>query len=67
MRIKELRKEKGFTQKELSDRSNVSQGKICEYETGKVLPRIDTALKLATALGCTLDQLMESELSDKAG
>lgn len=57
MNLKELRKAKKLTQTQLSSLSNVSQGKICEYESGKTLPRLDTAARLAKALGCSLDEL----------
>ncbi len=57
MNLKALRKAKNLTQAQLSSLTNVSQGKICEYESGKTLPRLDTAAKLAKALGCSLDQL----------
>lgn len=67
MELRALRKAKKLTQKKLSVLADVSQGKICEYEAGKVLPRVDTAIKLAKALGCTLDELMGSGVSEKAG
>ena len=57
MKLKDIRKAKHLTQKQLSLLCNVSQGKICEYEQGKSLPPLDTAAKLATALDCTLDEL----------
>ena len=57
MNLKAPRKAKNLTQAQLSSLTNVSQGKICEYESGKTLPRLDTAAKLAKALGCSLDQL----------
>ena len=57
MKLKDLRKAKHLTQKELSMLCYASLGKICEYEQGKSLPRLDTAAKLATALDCTLDEL----------
>lgn len=57
MKLKDIRKAKHLTQKQLSLLCSVSQGKICEYEQGKSLPRLDTASKLAAALDCTLDEL----------
>lgn len=61
LRLKELRQFKGYTQKKLSILASVSQGKICEYESGKTIPRTDTAIKLADALDCSLDELMGQE------
>lgn len=67
MKLKELRKQKGYTQQKLSLLSEVSQGKISEYEKGEVIPRADTAMRLAEALGCTLDELMGKNPEAKAG
>ena len=53
VRIKELRKVKGWSQAELSRRSGVAQGMISRMENGQVdsvhLPALE---KLAKALGC---------------
>lgn len=56
-----LRKEKGFTQKELADRLNVSDKAISRWETGKGFP--DTALlkPLSEALGISVGELLEGE------
>ena len=58
MELKLIRKDRGYTQKKLSELSGVSQGKISEYENGMTTPRIDAAAKLASALGITLDELV---------
>lgn len=59
-----LRKErlrKGITQHELSRKSGVKQSIISNIETGDTKnPRLDTALRLAAALGCKLDDLVEA-------
>ena len=58
-----LRKErirKGITQHELSRKSGVKQSIISNIETGDTKnPRLDTAMRLAAALGCKLDDLVE--------
>ena len=41
----------------LSERSGVSVSQIYNYLTGGRMPRLDTALRLASALGCRLDEL----------
>ena len=48
--IIQLRKEKGFTQKELADKLNVSDKAVSRWETGKNYPDIETLQKLATVL-----------------
>ena len=58
--IAKLRKELGLSQAELSRRSGVKQQTICMLETGKrKAPRLDTAAKLAAALNCTVDELLQ--------
>ena len=65
MNLKKLRQAKNLTQAQLSAISSVPQSKICEYEKNRTLPRLDTAEKLARALGCTLDEL--AGLTERAG
>lgn len=56
-----FRKEKGWSQKELSDKAGVSQTYISELEAGKKQPTVLIAQKLATALGITLSELLNEE------
>lgn len=57
-RIKELREACNMTQEELSEKSGVSRGTICALETGEErTTTTKTLLKLAKALGSTVDQL----------
>lgn len=58
--LKKERLKKGITQIELSEKSGVKQSIISNIETGDTKnPRLDTALRLAAALGCKLDDLVE--------
>ena len=50
----DARREAGYTQKELSERSGIAQSDISELENGNANPSIKTLQKLATALGRTL-------------
>lgn len=45
----------GVTQQELSERTNIDQSAISKYITGKVMPSLFTADKIAKALGWTID------------
>ena len=50
-KIKEARKEKGFTQEELAKRANVSRATIVGLENGSVLvTTTETLTKIASAL-----------------
>ena len=56
-RLKEMRKSKGLTQKELADKAGVSESYICQIENGKMvsLTKLD---KLAEVLGCKVKDLV---------
>ena len=58
-RVKELRERKHLTLKELEERSGVDGSLINRIENGKVTPRVDTALKLARALGVSVSELLK--------
>lgn len=60
-KLKQLRKEKAFTQIELSERSGLSQSFIHDLETGKKDPTLKTLHKLAIALGVPVSTLLEDE------
>ena len=69
MSLKQKRLCADLTQKELSALSGIGDIKISNIETGKIKPeniRLSTALKLAKALRCRPDELLE-EVSDHAG
>ena len=64
--LKKMREKRGWNQAELSRRSGVPQPMISEIETYEVkFPRVDTLYKLATALRCMIDDLIEDD--EKAG
>ena len=50
----ERRKAKGLTQRELAKAAKLTQSVIARLESKKVVPQLDTLLKVATALGCDL-------------
>lgn len=59
--LKKMRIAAGLTQRELERRSGVYQCQISWIETGLVKnPRVDTAAKLARALGCTVYDLLRN-------
>lgn len=50
-KLREARKKRGLTQKELADKLSVSQANYSQYETGKRIPKIHTLKKIADILG----------------
>lgn len=59
--IKALRKRRLMTAEQLALKSGVARVSITRYENGKREPRVGEALKIARALGCTVEQLMDDE------
>lgn len=57
--LREVRKEKGFTQDELSHNSGVDRSYISELENGLKAPSILTVFSLAKVLGMKPSKLME--------
>lgn len=59
LRLRELREAKGISQQELSRLSGVKTSTIGMLELGRrACPRLDTAQRLALALGCKVDDLL---------
>lgn len=58
------RKELKLTQKELADRVNMTQSAIARFEKGDHMPKLDTLLRIAIALGLTC-KFVEVEKDDK--
>ena len=58
MNIREKRKEKGITMKELGALVGCSESAISQYETGKRSPDYETLLKLAEELDTSVNYLL---------
>lgn len=61
-RLKELREAKGWTQKQLAEASGVNLRMVQYYEQGRKdlgKAKITTVVRLATALGCNLAELVK--------
>lgn len=56
-RLRKARGSAGISQAELAHRSGVSRQLVGAVEAGRHLPRVDSALALAAALGVTVDSL----------
>ena len=57
-RVKKFRKQKGFTQERLAERTRLSVQHIRNIETGKKRASIDAYIKIADELGVTVDILL---------
>lgn len=63
-RLKELRKEKKLTQKELADKINVSKITVLRWENGERQIKPDKAEKLADFFGVSIAHLLGYEDND---
>lgn len=59
--IWKIRTEKGLTQAQLAEKLNVQQSMISMIENEERNPSVDVLLKLAAALGVTVDELIGKE------
>lgn len=60
-RIKELRNEFGFSQKELAEKIGVAQNTITQYEKGTAKASLEVIVNLAIVLKTTTDYLLGLE------
>jgi len=58
-RLEELRRKAGLTQKELSEKAEVSRKSINAIENGIYVPSTVLALKIAKTLKCKVEDLFE--------
>ena len=56
-RIKELRRAKGMTQDELAQATGLHRVTIARYEVSDGGMTLDSARRIASALGCTVEEL----------
>lgn len=60
--IKVLRATKGLKQQDLAEMAQVERSQISRYESGKVVPDLVTAYRMAKALGVSLDLFFASDV-----
>jgi transcriptional regulator with XRE-family HTH domain len=60
--LKKLRKKKGWSQEKLAREAGISYQTLIKIEQDRIkTPRLDTLIKLAKALGVSLDKLISSQ------
>jgi transcriptional regulator with XRE-family HTH domain len=65
-RLKELRKQREFSQTELGKRASLHYTHIGRYEKGAAFPSGETLQRLAEALGVSADYLLEGSMNTVA-
>ena len=64
MRIREIREAKHMNQAQLASATGLTQAFICEIETGRKNPSLNTLKKVAEVLNSTIDELVADCESD---
>ena len=59
--IKEMRKERGLTQRQLAEKLNISEKTVSKWETGNGLPDTGLMLPLCEALNITVNELLSAQ------
>ena len=59
--LKELRKEKGFTQEQLAETLNVSRRTVSRWETGNNMPDLDLLMEIADLYEVDLREMLNGE------
>jgi len=58
VRLRELREERGWTQRELDSRLGILQSKLSKYESGTHQPSLRTLVRIANLFGVSTDYLL---------
>lgn len=64
MNLVKIRKEKNFTQEDMSVKIGMSRSGYAMYETGDREMSVSTAKKIAEILDCTVDELLADSEED---
>ena len=61
-RLARIRKERGFTQKDVAERTGLIQALVSDYERGRLRLAADMIVRFAVALGITTDELLRPNI-----
>ncbi|MBQ6727616.1 MAG: helix-turn-helix transcriptional regulator [Clostridia bacterium] len=61
IKLSEIRRQEGITQKQLAVALNVSSGNLCDWEKGRSEPDIERLIKLADYFDVSIDVLVGRE------
>jgi transcriptional regulator with XRE-family HTH domain len=63
-RLRELRERQGLSREELAHKAGTSEHSVTKLEIGSRAPSLELASRLAAALGCTVDSLLQPPEAD---
>lgn len=59
--LRKIRQSRNMTQRELARETGIKPTTLNNYETGKRFPHEENLVNLASALNCTIDELLRGE------
>ena len=65
--LKSERAQEGLTQKQLAEKCGIGKQTLFQYESGYRFPSVFTLWKIAKALGCYMDELIEGDMEEHNG
>ena len=65
VKLSDLIKKRGLSQKQLAEQARVTEAAVSHYLKGDRFPRASVLTRIATALGTTSDYLMDNTASKK--
>lgn len=64
-KMKEIRKERGWSQEQLAEELIVSRAAVAKWESDKGIPDIDNLKKLSELFGMSIDELVGNSVTEK--
>jgi transcriptional regulator with XRE-family HTH domain len=64
-KVKDLRNEKGWSQKELAEKLDIHPVNMTRLEQGKSMPSVDTLIRLSDIFNVSIDYLLSDEVMQK--
>jgi putative transcriptional regulator len=61
-RVKELRRQRGWTQEELARKAGVTRQSIISIEKNRYVPSLPVALMFSRIFGCPTDEIFKLEI-----
>ena len=59
--LRQIRRERHLTQKELAEKAGIPKVSLVRYELGMTSPNVEIVRKVAVALGVTVDDLIDNK------
>ncbi|MCI7638702.1 MAG: helix-turn-helix domain-containing protein [Clostridiales bacterium] len=55
------RKKAGYSQAFVAEKLGIAPASVCQWETGKTMPRASMLVRIADLYGCAIDELLSDD------